>query len=202
MQRRPRHLLAAFAAWLAAGACSAPAAPPGADAEVYAAVLDALYAPDDGGARRLVVVRETRPAFRAADAETGRLPAFHRERLPGLRPATERAFLHHAQTTRPLPEYLPTRLSVAWIPGSAVEKLLRTPPGAPPDQRWWWREWKLRGSNGVVVFSEVGFDADSTQALVYHAFACPDLCGFGEYVLAERRGGRWVVAGRSMDVIS
>ncbi|HEX8696731.1 MAG TPA: hypothetical protein VF746_30210 [Longimicrobium sp.] len=189
MHRRLRRRLAAFAAAsLAAGACSGPAAaPPGAEAEVYAAVLDAVYAP--GG--RLVVVRETRPVFRAEGPEGAGLLDVHRKHLSGLRPAMERDFLRHVRTARPLPAALSGERPVAWMSGTEF--------GAFPG---WWLRWRLGSSGGAAVFSAIGFDADSTQALLYHSHACPGTCGYGGLVLAERRGGRWVVVGRSIDVIS
>lgn len=48
-------------------------------------------------------------------------------------------------------------------------------------------------SPGIVRFSRVGFGADGTQALFYLSHTCGGLCGGGEYVVMERRDGRWVI---------
>jgi hypothetical protein len=48
-------------------------------------------------------------------------------------------------------------------------------------------------SPGILRLSRVGFDADATQALFYTSHTCGGLCAGGEYVVMERRDGRWVI---------
>lgn len=52
---------------------------------------------------------------------------------------------------------------------------------------------RFPGSPGILGFSRVGFSADGTQALFYASNNCDELCGGGEYVVMERRDGRWVI---------
>jgi hypothetical protein len=49
------------------------------------------------------------------------------------------------------------------------------------------------GSQGVLTFSRVGFSADGTEALFYLSNHCSGLCGTGQYVVMEKRNGRWVI---------
>jgi hypothetical protein len=48
-------------------------------------------------------------------------------------------------------------------------------------------------SQGLLTFSGVGFSADGTQAFFYFSNRCEGLCGKGDYVIMEKRDGRWVV---------
>jgi hypothetical protein len=49
------------------------------------------------------------------------------------------------------------------------------------------------GSQGLLEFSGVGFSADGTQAFFYFSNRCEGLCGTGDYVVMEKREGRWVI---------
>jgi len=49
------------------------------------------------------------------------------------------------------------------------------------------------GSQGLLKFSGVGFSADGTQAFFYFSNICEGLCGTGDYVIMEKRDGRWVI---------
>lgn len=49
------------------------------------------------------------------------------------------------------------------------------------------------GSQGLLTFSGVGFSADGTQAFFYSSNRCEALCGTGDYVIMEKRDGRWVI---------
>jgi hypothetical protein len=52
---------------------------------------------------------------------------------------------------------------------------------------------RFPGSTGLVTLSNVGFNGDHTQALVYVANVCGGLCGSGEFVVLKKVRGRWVV---------
>lgn len=44
---------------------------------------------------------------------------------------------------------------------------------------------------GLHSFSEVYFNADHTLAMVYHGLWCGGECGYGEWVVLERKDGKW-----------
>jgi hypothetical protein len=52
---------------------------------------------------------------------------------------------------------------------------------------------RFPGSQGLLTFSGVGFSADGTQAFFYFSNRCEGLCGTGDYVIMEKRDGRWVI---------
>jgi hypothetical protein len=49
------------------------------------------------------------------------------------------------------------------------------------------------GSQGLLTLSGVGFSSDGTQAFFYFGNQCGELCGTGDYVIMEKRDGRWVI---------
>ena len=52
---------------------------------------------------------------------------------------------------------------------------------------------RFPGSPGIVSFSRVGMSGDGTQALFYTSHVCGGLCGGGQFVVMERRDGRWFI---------
>lgn len=50
---------------------------------------------------------------------------------------------------------------------------------------------------GIFVLSRIGFNHDHTEAVLYAAKACGNLCGDGQYVWLVKRDGAWVVAGQT-----
>lgn len=52
---------------------------------------------------------------------------------------------------------------------------------------------KYPESTGEINFSNVGFNAQSTQAIVYVVYGCGGLCGSGEYYLLEKKNGKWEI---------
>jgi hypothetical protein len=60
----------------------------------------------------------------------------------------------------------------------------------------WWPEYyrAFPGSQGELTLSRVGFSGDGKQALLYASNSCGGKCGSGDYVLMQKREGRWVIA--------
>jgi hypothetical protein len=52
---------------------------------------------------------------------------------------------------------------------------------------------KFPNSSGLLSFSNVGFNKDHNQALVYAAWNCGDTCGVGEYILLKKVHGKWEI---------
>jgi hypothetical protein len=51
------------------------------------------------------------------------------------------------------------------------------------------------GAQGFATYSRVGFNRDTTQALLYRGVVCGVLCGNGGYVLLEKVDGVWQIVG-------
>lgn len=73
------------------------------------------------------------------------------------------------------------------------------------DEAWMESEFKIHhgwpafyarfpNSQGILTISRVGFSKDGRQALVYIKNSCGGLCGGGNYMLMEKRDGRWEIA--------
>jgi hypothetical protein len=77
----------------------------------------------------------------------------------------------------------------------AVQRLPETRYGPRPDYWVWFHEHYRSG--GYYSVSRPGFSRDGQTAVVELGLACGSLCGHGEHVLLERRGGRWQVARRA-----
>jgi hypothetical protein len=62
-----------------------------------------------------------------------------------------------------------------------------------------WKEFKKRypTAPGIFVVSRIGFNRDHTEAVLYAAKACGNLCGDGQFIWIVRRDGSWVVAGQT-----
>jgi len=52
---------------------------------------------------------------------------------------------------------------------------------------------RFSGSPGIMKLSRVGISADGNQALFSASHECGGLCGGGEYVVMEKRDGRWLI---------
>ena len=53
---------------------------------------------------------------------------------------------------------------------------------------------KYPNSPGILLVSRIGFNRDSTEAIVYAGKSCGTLCGEGYYVRLTKIGDRWTVA--------
>jgi hypothetical protein len=112
-----------------------------------------------------------------------------KRRLPSTRPSTLVAFLFSNLCDKCLPRdfdisaqyLLMTRTEALSYPFDSVQK--------------------YPGSYGYLIFSDIGLNADSTEALFYTEHIC-GLCGGGEYVLMQKIAGRWKVVGESYTWIS
>ena len=58
------------------------------------------------------------------------------------------------------------------------------------------------GAWGIVRLSRVGFNADRSRAILSVSGSCGPLCGSGDYVVLEKKSGKWRVLGRVMAWIS
>jgi hypothetical protein len=52
---------------------------------------------------------------------------------------------------------------------------------------------KIPNSVGLYIFSRVGFSKEGTQALVFVASYCGELCGKGNYYFLKKENGEWKI---------
>jgi hypothetical protein len=112
-----------------------------------------------------------------------------KRRLPGTRPSTLVAFLLSNLWDKSLTREFD--ISARYLLITKTEAL-----SYPFDSIQ-----KYPSSYGYLIFSDIGLNADSTEALFYTEHIC-GLCGGGEYVLMQKIAGRWKVVGESYTWIS
>lgn len=61
---------------------------------------------------------------------------------------------------------------------------------------------KYDESNGYLIFSMPGINADKNKAILVYSHECGALCGSGFMVLLERKDNKWVVTDRFITWIS
>jgi len=80
-----------------------------------------------------------------------------------------------------------------WNPG--VNYALVTESELPEDNHFWARyHEKFPQPSRLITFSNVGFNNQHDQALVYMTQACGGLCGGGGYVLLKKVNGKWEIS--------
>jgi hypothetical protein len=164
---------------LACGSASTRAAPQGGgdlvDEAVYLVALES--AAGSYLTPVLFVQRESEAPLSPTDQRAEeRFTDVHRAALRGLHSETERSFWQRNRSSDTLPRTL-ARGRYQLIPSA---------------------RWRERDARPVFLLSKPGYNRDMTQALVYVVAACP-LCGGADYLLLQRDGTRWRIAGSSTD---
>jgi hypothetical protein len=132
---------------------------------VYSTVLDSLYA--EVMSQRYAVADRTVGEHRIGGVKETVAPAIRR--LPGSSKELANSWIWRNQTpVRLSAARFQTHLPVVMVDPSASDSL-------------------------TVAFSQVGFNADRTQAVVYHVFHCGRLCVLGDVTLLALVDGRWIV---------
>jgi hypothetical protein len=160
--------------------------------EVYAAVLRQEY----GGpsVERFVI----NPLVARGDA-------WGTERLPRLRADTRRDYVQRRGGAR-IPEDLDAGRRIVWFT-DADWGALQVPPTSPGsflelEERWLAFHAAHPHSAGNMSFSDIGFSADGTQALLHVWTGSAGLSGHGQLVLLERAGAGWRVVERTTTVVA
>lgn len=158
----------------------------------YSAVLTAMFVHDS--TKLLVIEDKTADDFTAKDEK-------HWDYIKkGLEPLSQITIddftAKNAQPTTIESKFTLTT-KVTLVSKSEVDKLFGQGGG-------WWKAFyeKYPGSSGLITFSNVGFNGDGTQALLYVGYSCGGLCGSGHYVLLAKNNGAWKIEKSVMTWIS
>lgn len=160
--------------------------------QVYAAVLRQVF----GGEHR------ERYVIDPVTSDTG---AWGTERLARLSPTTRRDFLSQVAGRR-MPEGIDAGLPIVWF-SEADWLALPLPAGSGTgflelEERWLAFHAAHPRSAGLSSFSDVGFSADGTQALLHVWTGTAGLSGYGLLVLLERSASGWTVIDKTETVIA
>lgn len=159
---------------------------------VYSAVLKETFV--DESTKLLVIEDKTADDF-TADNEK------HWEYLKaGLAPISQSTiddFKSRNAQSFSLEDKFTLTIKTKLISKAEVDKLFG------PGGGWWEAFYKsYPNSPGLITFSNVGFNSDGSQALLYIGHSCGGLCGTGHYVLLTKNNGAWKVEKKVMTWIS
>jgi hypothetical protein len=107
-----------------------------------------------------------------------------------------------AETIRDFKQMNVKRASMRWIKGevsgiSFITKKESERIFSKEDLSGWNKFYKIYPrSAGIVSLSNVGFNPDHTEALVYASRSCGNLCGSGEFYILTNKRGRWAIKKR------
>lgn len=198
LRQRLRHpLLAAATALLAL--CQAHAAESGHDEEqIYAEALNQLAQAFSKEPTLGIVVSAGSISIQDAYKTISQPPPSSLAediawRLPKARNETIAAFVKNANAMHPVKlraASLRTRLKARLVPKHKIDSILQGGYAKA------WRDFdeQYPDARYIIQFSAIGFDASSTEAIVYMQRLCPGLCGAGELILLQRRNGGWSIS--------
>jgi hypothetical protein len=142
------------------------------------------------GEAKLIVIRSETIPFTPLNDDSlepgGNRESFHtmvKESMPETEPQTVDDYLLRNET--------PAQLKI-WNPG--VNYVLAANSDLPVSANFWGEfDERFPNSSGILSFSNVGFNQQYNQALVYVAHSCGGLCGEGDFVLLRKVNGKWEI---------
>jgi hypothetical protein len=159
---------------------------------VYSAVLKDMFVRDS--TRLLVIESKTGDDF--TDSGEKRWDYIEKGLAPISRPTIDDFKQKNAQPSD-IENKFPLSTKVTLLSKADVDKFFGEGGG-------WWKAFyeKYPNSPGLITFSNVGFNNEMTQALLYVGTQCDGLCGEGNYVLLSKTDGNWKVERKVMTWIS
>lgn len=193
-----RYFLVAFI--LAASLCSAPAHREvqrvNVDTEryaVYSALLRETF--NDKKIALLVIAEKTDEDFNEDD--TGKRWDYIRAGLAPVSQETIDDFKKNNAQPSVLSNKFTVPTKVVLVAKNEIDRFFAEGGG-------WWPAFyqQYPDSPGLITLSNVGFNPEKNQAILYIGYQCDGLCGQGHYVLMVKANGNWKVEKRVMTWIS
>lgn len=160
---------------------------------VYSATISAIYVNDMS---RLVVI-----ANPTCCAETPKSKDEIRFPYVATSPISQDTFVDYLErnkTNRWLERRLESKIDYVIVDTLEIGKLA----SIDPRDDWSRLYNKYPGSVGFIHLSRVGFNNRKDQALVFTGSRCRGLCGQTQFVVLEKKGGRWEVIHRTVWTVS
>jgi hypothetical protein len=166
----------------------APAAPRESDAEIVRATLTHPSVRGDTKKSRLVVVRDIAPDGLGFKADAG-TPAFFERHMRTPNPDLVARFLCVVGGRGLVPAAVDQDREIRLVADADLKRTLEGPG------RDYWRKFATRfpDAAGIVRVSPIAYSADSTEAMMFVAFASGMLNAHGDAVLLRFVAGRWYV---------
>jgi hypothetical protein len=159
---------------------------------VYAALIRDMYL--EGDVELAVIGEETGCVIPSDDADAEKMRGASEEyafkAMPELSSETLEDFHYQIKHCRILSRNFELPLKYVLVNNKKLEALF--PSGGLGDG---WNRFYARypHSTGIIGLSNVGFNREMNQALVYTSRSCGGLCGAGFYVLLAKEQGSWKV---------
>ena len=155
---------------------------------VYSALIERMYIRKEV---ELIVIKRETSAYSSDPGKLGETLERVRKAMPGLKPETIADFQIKYNQPSLLDNLFDLKTKVALISADEVEHLFGAGGG-------WWKEFYKRypKSQGLLTLSQVSFNPEKNQALVYVGNSRGGLDGQGSYILLTREeDDDWVIAG-------
>jgi hypothetical protein len=154
---------------------------------VYTALIERMYIRKEV---ELIVINRRTTAYSSDPGKLGETLERVRKAMPGLKPETVADFQSKSNQPSLLEKLFDLKAKVALISADEVEQFFGRGGG-------WWEAFYKRypKSQGLLTLSQVGFNAEKNQALVYVGNQRGGLDGGGSYILLTREeDDDWVIA--------
>jgi hypothetical protein len=154
---------------------------------VYSALIERMFIRKEV---ELIVIKHQTSAYSSDPGRLGETLEQVRKAMPGLKPETVADFQSRNNRPSLLEKLFDLKVKVALISKDEVEHLFGAGGG-------WWKTFYERypKSQGILTLSQVGFNPEKNQALVYVGNQRGGLDGAGSYILLTREeGDDWVIA--------
>jgi hypothetical protein len=183
-----------FVGWLIAAACAHPisrvsANAHGSDLEVYAAVLDSMFAPQAQSRYSRIAIVDSTEVFKRENtgALIGSLVG-----VPGVDSAAAHDLALRSYERHSLEGIarLRLRMPVLLLSRSHLASL----PREDPDKYWSEFYQRFPGTNGLTSVSAIGYSGDGNLGVLMVDVGCGSLCGNGYIVVVRRERGEWHIA--------
>jgi hypothetical protein len=182
-----------FVGWLLVTACAHPTtrlpASQSSDFEVYAAVLDSMFAPRAQSKYSRIALVESTEVFKR---ENTRALIESLVAVQGVDSTAARdlAFKSYEPQSLQAVTRLRLRMPVLLLGRSSLASL----PREDPDKYWSEFYRRFPGTNGLISVSGIGYSADGNLGVLMVDMGCGGLCGSGYIVVVRREHGEWHIA--------
>jgi len=146
---------------------------------------------------KLVVIRDL--TFRYPSSQQGESEMRHlSQRMPALEEDTLKDYEAKKKDEERLSNLFNLKVQSELVSGGDIDGLL----AKNFLEGWQAIKNKYPDSNGIIALSKVGFNHQTTQALVYVAISCGPHCGEGNFILLSKAKGIWSIQSKLMMNVS
>lgn len=119
--------------------------------------------------------------------------------LKGIQKETFDSFIEQNQKAEKLKINFKTKKKIIWLTDEEENEIFKK-----GEDGWenFYQNPKYRKSQGILIFSNIGFNKEKTQALLYYGNQSHWMSGAGYLILFEKINGKWKLSQSSLAWIS